>query len=247
MIVAMGDVHLDPATPPDPSYLAVKRFIKDVRPSKIVILGDFGDFACFSSHDYQKRLLMEGRRYAASCERVRLELEELRPYCSQMYYIMGNHEYRVQRYIEMHPELDGALDLERDLWLEALHIQAVPYNEVLNLGKLNFTHGWAINKYHAAKMAQEFGDNIIYGHTHTYQAYTPHYRVDREPYLAMSVGCLCSRNPDYLKNLPNRWINGFALIEVRGDGNFNAHWVAIIDGEFTLLGRTWKSNGEGKS
>jgi UDP-2,3-diacylglucosamine pyrophosphatase LpxH len=240
-LVVVPDVHLDPGTPFDPSYLAVKRFIGDMRPTAIVVLGDFGNFQCFNHHDKRKRLLLEGHRYRASCDQVKQELDDLQRCTEKLYYCLGNHEEWVHRYIEEHPELAGAISLPRDLELNDRCTDWCEVGDVLQYGKINFTHGDKINKHHAKTMAEEIGDHIFYGHTHDHQEYTPHFRKDRSPYAAVSCGCLCSKNPSYMKpRVGNRWINGFVYIEFRPDWNFNHHWLAIVDGVFAFGGRIWQ-------
>jgi len=220
--------------------MAVKRFVKDVKPTAIVILGDFGNFQCFNHHDRRKRLRLEGKRYKSSVLQVCYELEFMASNCDDLYYALGNHEDWVIQYIEEHPELDGALDLREDMELDSFCKYWVDYGEYISVGKLNFTHGWKVNKHHAEATAREFGDHIFYGHTHDHQESTPHFRKDQDPYAAVSCGCLCSRNPSYMKKfISSRWINGFVYIEVRDDLNFNHHWLAITDGRFTFAGTTW--------
>jgi len=239
-IVVVPDVHLEPGTSLDPSYLAVKRFVKDVKPTAIVALGDFLEVGCFCHHDKRRKLKMEGKRYRSSVDQGFMELEYLANNCEDLYFLMGNHENWVYEYIQEHPELDGAVDLVGDLGLDDLCRYWVEYGEYISVGKLNFTHGWKTNKHHAEATAREFGDHIFYGHTHDHQESTPHFRKDQAPYAAVSCGCLCSRNPSYMKkHVSSRWINGFVYIEVRDNGEFNHHWLAITGGRFTFGGHTW--------
>lgn len=241
-IVLISDAHLEPGVPFDPSYIAVKRFIKDIKPTHSVILGDFGDFGCFCRFDQNKRLMLEGKRYHDNITIINQELDEIQEDSDEVLYTLGNHEYRVYRYIQEHAELFGALDLVRDLNLDGRGIEWCDYNGVLSVGKLNFTHGFRTNQHHAKATAMEFGDHIFYGHTHDHQVYTPHFRIDRQPYAAVSCGCLCSKNPEYLEGRPSRWINGFVYIEMREDESFNHHWLAITDGRFSFGGQTWDGN-----
>lgn len=238
-IVVVPDVHLEPGTPLDPSYVAVRGFIRDLRPDHVMLLGDFGEFECFNHHDRKKKLLLEGARYSKTVDLLNGELDFLQKYSNAVHYCLGNHEGWVVKYVEEHPEVQGKVDLVQDLGLEGRGIRWCEWGETLSIGKINFSHGWRVNLHHAKASALEFGDHIFYGHTHDHQEYTPHFRKDQSPYAAVSCGCLCSRNPSYMRGVATRWINGFVYFEVRPDGNFNHHWLAIVDGKFSYGGQIW--------
>ena len=241
-IVVVSDAHHEPGVPDNPSYLSVVKFVKDLKPAKLVLIGDFADFLCFSQHhNVNKPLNMEGKRYKATCDLIQSKLEELRPHSDDMYYVEGNHELWVTRYVERHPEMEGYLDWVRDFKLGDMDITAVPFNEVLTIGKIGFTHGWYINKYHASKHLDMMGDHIFYGHTHDVQAHYRPVRARREPYVAQSIGCLCDRNPSYMRGKPTRWIHGFEYIEVWGDSFFTPHFIPIVGGAFSFNRHIWKA------
>jgi predicted phosphodiesterase len=239
-MVIVPDCHLEPGLDFDPSYLAVRKFIADIQPDVTVILGDFGDFECFNHHDARKKLLLEGVRYQKTIDLLNAELDLIQRYSNQVCYCMGNHEDWVIQYVQEHPEVEGTVDLIQDLELQERGILWCERDGIMAIGKLNFTHGWKINKYHAEAMSREVGDHIFYGHTHDHQVYTPHFRKDQLPYASVSCGCLCSRNPSYMRRTgASRWINGFVYVEVRGDDSFNHHWIAITDGRFSFGGQVW--------
>lgn len=240
-IVVVPDVHLEPGVVMDPSYKAVCKFIMDIKPAWVVLLGDFADFQCFNHHDRRRKLLMEGVRYAKTVDMIKTELDFLQTHSGNVMYCLGNHEEWVLKYVWEHPEVHGSIDLVKNLELEQRNIPWCGPDQSARIGKLNFTHGWKTGLHHAKATIQEFGDHIFYGHTHDHQEYTPHFRKDSNPYAAVSCGCLCSKNPSYMRKvLSSRWINGFVYIEVRADGNFNHHWLAIVDGAFSYAGNTWR-------
>jgi predicted phosphodiesterase len=240
--VLIPDVHLEPGVEFDPSYQVVRMFLHDVNPDWVVILGDFADFECFNHHDRRKKLILEGVRYQKTIDLLNRELDFLQRHAKEVDYCMGNHEEWVIRYVEEHPEVFGTIDLVKNLDLTGRDINWCERDQIISRGKLNFTHGWKITKYHARMIGDEVGDHIFYGHTHDHQVYTSHYRKDQLPYAAESCGCLCSRNPSYMRRSgATRWINGFVVFDVRPDGTFTPHWLPIIDGAFTVLGTTWKA------
>jgi hypothetical protein len=93
--------------------------------------------------------------------------------------------------------------------------------------------------YHARKHGELCQRNVIYGHTHAKQLHSGYHPVDKAlPYIAESIGCLCSLNPPYMKNRPNQWANSFKYCEVETDGTFSGDTVTLINGNFRIIGLT---------
>ena len=55
--IILPDVHLSDKLPKD--YLPVKKFLKEFKPDKVVLIGDFMDINSLSVWDMDKRKLME--------------------------------------------------------------------------------------------------------------------------------------------------------------------------------------------
>jgi len=238
--VALPDIHSEHDKPWHESYLAVENFILEVHPEIIIYLGDAMEMGCFCHWNKGKPRLMEGKRYVRDCQHMRERIEKLRPCCKRMIFMKGNHEAWLDRYVDEHPALEGKLDLGIDLGLNEMDIEIVEENAILTIGKINFIHGWFTNKYHAQATIQAIADNVFYGHTHDVQMAVPRMRPDQEPHIAMSIGCLCNRNPHYRRNQPNNWVNAFGIFEVRGDGSFTPYVPIIINGAFSYGGEIWK-------
>ena len=239
-VVAFGCAHLEYGFV-DPSYLVAERFVREVKPDILILLGDYMDFGCISHWNKTKPRLTEQKRYLSDCDWGRGRLEKLRPHARRTVYLKGNHEDWLYQFIDENPVLEGKMSLGKDLGLDEMGIEAVRLNAVLSVGSLNFAHGWYVNEYHAAKHLRVMGDHIFYVHTHNHQVHTAPVRPERTPHTAMSLGCLCSRNPGYLKNKPSNWINGLGVFEVRGDGSFNPYFVPIINNACTYGGETWRA------
>ena len=240
-IMAIFDPHLDSSEEPDRSYLVAKKFCQDIRPDVLVVGGDFLDFNYMTKFTKDSPLLTEGRRYQRDMDMAVKELEEWRNCVLQMEFIPGNHEERLTRYVEKFPMLQGKMSLREDLQLYGLGIEWAEYNGVLSIGKLNFTHGWYWNLWHTRKHLNDMGDHIFYGHVHDHQVMVKNVRAKRESYIAMSMGCLCSKNPHWKRNRPNEWINGIGFFEIAANGNFTPLFIPILSGELSYGGYTWKA------
>ena len=238
----LPDAHLIPKLGPHESYLVAKEFVKDMQPEIIIIGGDLVEMDSLSYFTKNKLLLLEGQRYQDDVDMGKKELEDIRNSCpkSRMVFLKGNHELRVDRYIEEVPTLVGKLDIRKDLGIDDFGIEWVEYNDVIPIGGMNYIHGWFWNMYHARKTLQTMGDNVMYGHVHEFQVYIQNVRMKQMPHIAISCGCLTSVNPEYVRGKPTRFVNGFGFVEYRSDGSFQPSHISIVNGEMTYGGRTWK-------
>lgn len=241
-VVALFDIHDDPFERPHASLVAAKKFLKEYKPDRIIFGGDILEVASISYFVNKVPKLAEGRRYQDDINSGKKLLRGIIKHNPNAKYnfLIGNHEYRIERYLEHHPTMIGKMDLVEDLGLVSeFGMEVTPFNEVLTLGKLSFIHGWYYNKHHAAKTLDVFGDNIIYGHVHEHQVFTRNIRAERKPYTAMSVGCLNSCNPEWKRGFPTRFQNGLAVVDVEADGRFSAKHVFVIEGKLSYGGRVW--------
>jgi len=237
-LIIVPDVHL--TTESSNEYKLVKKFISRQKPDEVVLLGDFMDCASLSHWDDNKARVIEGKRFKEEVRLANKELDFLQRYSGKVTYLEGNHENWVEQYIDKHPEMEGIIELPLSLHLADRGIEWCPYNELYKVGKLYFTHGCYITKYHANKHMQVFGCNIVYGHTHNTQT-AMHNMKMQHIYQAYGLGCLCDHKPKYMKNRPANWINQFAVVYIDDtDGDFNLYPVNIINSKFIWNGVTYR-------
>lgn len=239
-IAALYDAHLEFGSPLPDAYRVAKLFVKDMQPDIIVIGGDYADLSCISHWTDNKPGLVEGKRYANDCELCHEELAWLNQYTRKMVFLIGNHEDWVTQLCEKKPALAGHLDIVSDLGLPGLGVNVVPVNQVYQCSEhINFIHGWRTGLYHARHTLNRMGSNVFYGHTHDHQTYIEHKRACQTPHIAMSLGCLCGREPVYMRGKPNDWVTGLGWFEVRADGCFNPYFVSILNKSCSYGGQTW--------
>lgn len=99
--------------------LCVGKYIAEKKPDIIVHIGDHYDFPSLSSYDKGKST-SEGRRLNKDIEAGNLGFEYLNKFINQDPYYhprkvfcMGNHEQRLDRYVDDNPELIGTLGTEK--------------------------------------------------------------------------------------------------------------------------------------
>jgi hypothetical protein len=153
--LVIGDAHVKP----DENLVRFEwasSLIIDERPDNIVIIGDFLAMDSLCYWDRNKRLTLEGRRYARDIHWGQLALDTLfssltkeqdkkrdqhkamyKPFCV---YLEGNHEFWVKRYVEEYAEFEAYLDVQHDLGCPRRNIQYIPYRDDININGVLSTH-----------------------------------------------------------------------------------------------------------
>ena len=237
-IIVLPDVHLDTTIPK--AYQIVKKFIAKEKPDEIVLLGDFMDLSSLSAWDMDKKRLMEGRRFQKEVDVANKELDYLQKYCKKITYLMGNHEDRLDRYLDKNPEMEGVIELDKVLSLTERNIQSIPYNKLYKVGHLYFTHGLYHNTHYTKKTLESLGCNVIVGHLHRPQTSFTTAKMT-EAKMCWGLGCLQGKEPAYLKGRPSNWNNGFGIAYVKDNGKFSFYPINMSnDGSFLWNGVEYK-------
>jgi len=150
--------------------LAEKTFV-DGKFDGLICLGDAVDFYCISQHDKdpaRKNDLQwevdEGRRMFRRWEKL---IAKVCP-GQRIKYTLGNHEYRLERFInDKAPQMFRMHKYETLMGLDKTKWEVIPYRKTLRVGKLNITHDakYAGSDAHKRTRAK-YGGNIVIGHTH---------------------------------------------------------------------------------
>ena len=123
----------------------VGAYIAKKQPDIIVQIGDWFDNAALSSYD-RGQLSAEGRRLAEDIESGNESIRIIDSYITSVagynprkVVTLGNHEDRIQRYVNEHPALEGFLGnhlyhFERYGW------EVVPFLKPINICGINFVH-----------------------------------------------------------------------------------------------------------
>lgn len=236
-IVALGDVHKE-----DKFLPVLIDFLIDTKPNYIIIAGDLFDFSEISQYDYHKRNYI-GTKELARCVENEIKwgidvLDRIDIACpkSQRVFIKGNHDARYDKYAtyeaaQFNPDdrlLENRIALKDRGWIT---IQEGGHYRV---GKLYFMHGERMGCENFAKTAAaKLRKNVRLWHNHTNQGYSISSPLDSTDTIEVKgVGCLCSKDPVYLRGLTNRWMNSFLVAYVLPNGNFQDFVVNIIGNKF---------------
>lgn len=209
--VVLSDIHF-PFDNPKAIFETVN-FMVRYNPKYIFLNGDIIDCYSLSRFDKEPKRILSLQKELDLAIAFITDLIELFPK-AKIVYIEGNHEKRLQKYLNNHPEISSlrTLTIKELLGLDSIGVEYLPN---YNLNGLFITHGEIVRKYSGQSARGELDKNDISGisgHTHRLSHYfksTPH----RDLQWCES-GCLCDLNPVYLDSKPD-WQNGFVYGEFK--------------------------------
>ena len=159
--------------------------------------------------------------------------------CKERHFIQGNHEVWLDKFVTRYPYLKHYMT-DKALKLKERGYKYHPYNrkKLLKIGKLNFSHGKYVPKYHAFKHLDMYGESIMYGHTHDLQRFTK--TTAGGTISAWSLGCLkdIEADEDWLSGRLTNWNHAFAIVDFFKNGYYKVEVIEIINGKTTLWGNT---------
>lgn len=220
-----------------------------------VNLGDLMDFDQLSSFNKEKLRKLEGRNLFKDYEIANEILDRHQDILlkknpdTEFALLEGNHEERIERLLDKEPNFQGIMEVEIRLRLKERNIRWIrcwTQRELYRIGKLYFTHGDYLSKYHAHKMVEAYGINIAYGHTHDIQNHTKTFKRDNKSQTIMGQSCGYLADPnklDYIKNRPTNWTQAVAVAEFQDNGNFNLVVISIINHQFSYNGTLYTPKG----
>lgn len=219
-ILVVGDAHVE-ANQDLRRFGWINQAIHQMEPDGIIFMGDFLSLDALSEWDRDKRKLMEGRRYWKELEAGNKALDmALKGVDLPVYFLMGNHEDRLDRYLEKHPELEGTgLEVSANLKLLERDITPVAYKEHLLINGINFTHipmakhGHALSGANITTKALDlYNTSIVFGHTHKLEVHCKMRHGAAGLQQALNVGCFFEHHFDYVKGSPRDYWRGVCLL-----------------------------------
>jgi predicted phosphodiesterase len=199
----------------------------------IVLNGDILDF--YQLSDFSKD--PSKPKMAKELELGRWFLKALREAFPNIpiYYKIGNHEMRLQRWLKVKaPEWIDTDEFRLDVLLRfgEFKIQLIDEYTVIKAGKLNIIHGHeyrgAGGVYPARYIYLKTKVNTICGHYHRASSYIDK-NMDGDYHGAVTTGCLCEMSPDYAAY--NEWVHGFATVHFNPDGTYHIQNKIIKNGK----------------
>lgn len=199
---------------------------KFLQPKRIIWGGDLFDLSHFGKFEIDRRNITAIQRDlndgASLFEQARFECPK-----SEQFFIMGNHEDRLEKLKNRLPYL-GELDCLKSENLFKCNdygVKVLQYGEGLEIGGWIYTHGTKVSNqaaYTARAECELWGMSGVSGHTHRAGVYNQTRYSGTKTWI--EAGCLCSLNPSYIKGTAN-WQS--ALVVGRRDRDTNDYQVNL--------------------
>lgn len=215
-------------------------FISDFKPDYFNILGDFFDFTQISKYEAHKRNSKGIMQVINECEAelkwgndVLDKLDGHLKNCTKTFTI-GNHDKRHDEFFLYEYPQKNHESLVKEINLVERKWNVVGFGGFHRIGKLYYQHGDGYNgDFFTKTSCVKVRRNLRSAHHHTNQTYTMPAPLNSTRVTEVkSFGCLCEKDPDYLKGTTNRWVNSFIVGYHMDNGNFQDFVVNIINGKF---------------
>jgi len=229
---------------------AVLKVMEDTPIDGFIILGDYLDMSQISHWLKNKKKTLENKRMIADFiegNKLLDEFDKRLPKGCDKRFFYGNHEDWYFQLIEEYPALEGLLEPKVELKLAERGYKVYDtINHIERIGKLSFTHGIYHSQNFVKKHIDELKTNVIIGHLHQ-----PRSRFATSPareiaIAGYSVGCLSDLSPAFMKNRPNAWTHGYAVVNFYNSGDqrgyFDVSIKRIVKGKTIFNGKLYDGN-----
>jgi len=243
-ILVLPDMHNKEGTPTE--HLGhIGQFIVDKQPDVIIHLGDFADMPSLSLYDVGKKCF-EGRSYTndiqASHEAMRILLSPLfalqckqkrnkeKMYNPRRIMLLGNHENRINRAIELDRKLEGLMSVN-DLLYAEFGWEVVGFLEKVKINGVLFSHyftsgemGRAITSPNALLTKKHV--SCVMGHNQK-DGIASQYTGDDKRITGIFAGACYLHQEDYLGPQGNVHWRGVWMLHDVMDGEFEPMQVSL--------------------
>jgi hypothetical protein len=240
------DTQLRPGVNSD-FCLWMGQYIEDNQPDKIILIGDWWDMPSLSTYDNGGSLKAVGRNYQNdidaglegigkllrpfTVENRRKSYHKKKQYRPDMFFTLGNHEERINKFVNDNPTLLGKVGIS-DLKLVKLGFQVLPFLEPVHIDGVQYVH-YVKNKNSnypkasaKATIEQTFM-STIQGHKPGLDVYTVW--SDRTGRNAWSIinGSSYYHDEDYRKGGGNNHWRGILHLRNVIDGDFDPEFISM--------------------
>lgn len=239
--ILIGDPHSSPDTD-NRRFDWLGNMILEIEPELVVCIGDFADLNSLSSYDKGKKSA-ELRRYRndiAACHdalgkinkpledynKQRKNIRKAQRLAPKKVMVLGNHEERITRAINLAPELEGTLSINDLKYLE-YGWEVIPFKRPIEIEGVYFSHyfpsgvkGEAISGFSIAQnIVQKNMVSSVCGHSHLWD-----HAIRNKPDGSSVIGLCCGwygETPTYDDATGNLWWSGLTVFHNMEKGVFD--------------------------
>lgn len=241
LILPCPHVHPDHS---NDRFTWVGKLIADLKPKHVICLGDFADLPSLCSYEKGTKGY-EGRRYSRDIssvedaqERLFRPIRERKKKQPKFWMLHGNHEYRIQRAIDLDAvHLDGIISTD-DLSYREYRWEVVCYSGsspgILELDGITYSHyftsgvmGRPIGGEHPSyQMLTKQFKTTTQAHIHTTD-YCVRTDAQGKHVQALVAGCYIDYYADWAGHANDLWWRGVIFKDKIDDGNYDPSWISL--------------------
>lgn len=241
-ILVVPDQHAIPGHNNDRAdYLA--RLIIDLKPDVVVNMGDAADMPSLSSYDKGKRSFAS-KNYKADID-AHLDFQDrmwspVRATKKKLPYrvvLEGNHEHRIERALDLSPELQGTMGFE-DYEFDYFYNEVIRYEGgtpgIIDIEGILFAHYFISGvmgrpmggKWPAKSILEANKQSSVQSHIHVLDYATTVTQGGQEIH-SLVAGCYQDYINDWAGNIGRFWRPGVAYLENVSNGGFDVRWISL--------------------
>lgn len=222
-------------------YLA--KLIIDIQPDVVIHIGDAADMPSLSGYDKGKRAF-HGRSYKKDID-AHLEFQSRlwdpvkarKKKLPRRIQLIGNHEQRIERALDLSPELIGTLSW-RDFDFESYYDEIVPYigttPGIIEVGGVQYAHyfvsgvkGLPVSGIHpAASLLSKGGTSCTAGHLHLAD-WSNTTTADGRKMMGCMVGVYQDYDSDWAGTVNRLWWRGVVLKHNVEEGRYDPQFISL--------------------
>lgn len=240
--IVIPDAHATPGTSNRRAEW-IGKLISELKPDVVIDLGDTADMSSLCSYDRNTRSF-HGRTYEKDInahadyqERLWRTVRRSKRKLPRRVRLIGNHDYRITKAIELSPELEGAISL-RDLDLDKYYQDVVNYEGstpgTIDIDGITYAHyltsgvlGRPISGEHLAHslLTKKFKSCTV-GHNHTYD-FCIRTSANRKKIMGLCAGVFQEHFSSYAGEANHLWHKGVVIKRDVTDGTYDHEWVSM--------------------
>lgn len=236
------DCHAHPEHNNDRALLA-SQLIAELRPDVVIVGGDTGDFPSLCSYDKGKRSF-QGRTFQADVDSHNDFQEKLWHYVKRAkkrlprrITLIGNHEQRIDRAIDLQPELEGVIGYGV-LELGRYYDTVVPYNGAtpggIEVDGVHYSHygvtgvsGKPIGgEHHAASLLAKRYSSSSVGHSHLLD-FSVKTQVNGNKIMGLVGGCFIDYEQPFAGEANKLWWSGVTIKRNVEKGMYDPQFISM--------------------
>ena len=237
-ILIIPDAHARPEQE-NSRFTALGNFIVEKQPDVVVCIGDWADMGSLCSYDKGQKSA-EGRRYQDDIDAARDALDKtmsivkvgLKKSMPEFHITLGNHENRINRAVNLQPELYRKLSMD-DLGFQTAGWKVHDYLTPVTLQGICFQHaftGGLLGKplggaNHARTLIIKNYQSSVCGHSHA-RDYYEDVKADGQRVFGLVVGCYTEGRFDYTTE-QRRWWSGLCMLHEAHNGTAEPAFYSI--------------------